>query len=135
MNTGKQMIALFIVIGACLGIAAFVLVLTSKQSTKCPTRENYPEMKLQVGTTNGAQCWGAGTCHLKSPPAGVVARFCTNRDCTGCDGTWDVGVDCDTNAVDQYEHTGRCIAAPAGGDTWDGGGNHYGDGYICWTKI
>jgi hypothetical protein len=38
MNTGKQMIALFIVIGACLGIAAFVLVLTSKQN--CQTKEN-----------------------------------------------------------------------------------------------
>ena len=48
MNTGKQMIALFIVIGACLGIAAFVLVLTSKQPTKCPTKENY--------CTNDSEC-------------------------------------------------------------------------------
>ena len=43
MNTGKQLIALFIVIGACLGIAAFVMVLTSKQN--CQTKE-----KLTINT-------------------------------------------------------------------------------------
>jgi len=39
MNTVKQMISLFIVIGACLGIVAFVLALTSKQN--CDTKEHY----------------------------------------------------------------------------------------------
>jgi hypothetical protein len=39
MNTVKQMISLFIVIGACLGIVAFVLALTSKQN--CDTKERY----------------------------------------------------------------------------------------------
>ena len=39
MNTVKQMISLFIVIGACLGVAAFVLELTSKQN--CDTKEQY----------------------------------------------------------------------------------------------
>ena len=39
MNTVKQMISLFIVIGACLGIVAFVMVLTSKQN--CDTKEHY----------------------------------------------------------------------------------------------
>ena len=37
MNTGKQMIALFIVIGACLGLVAFILVLVKKQN--CQTKE------------------------------------------------------------------------------------------------
>ena len=39
MNPVKQMMTAFIIIGACLGIAAFVLVLTSKQN--CDTKEQY----------------------------------------------------------------------------------------------
>ena len=55
MNTGKQMIALFIVIGACLGIAAFVLVLTSKQSTKCPIKENLVYSAVEVAPVKANQ--------------------------------------------------------------------------------
>ena len=75
MNTGKQMIALFIVIGACLGIAAFVLVLTSKQPTKC-------HEAFEIGTdgatwvgphpaytmcTTDSYCSGRATCQYCPP--------------------------------------------------------------------
>ena len=37
MNTGKQIINTFVVIAACLGLAAFILVLVKKQN--CQTKE------------------------------------------------------------------------------------------------
>ena len=136
----KQIINTFVAIAACLGVAAFVMVLVRKQN--CQTKEPFdyntlPVMKMKVGTSDGQICKGVGDCNPSSfsPPAGVVTRFCKNSNCTGCDGTWDVGVACDTSATDHSEDTGRCIAAKAGADVYVGGGNHYEDGYVCWTRI
>ena len=130
----KHIINTFVAIAACLGVAAFVMVLVKKQN--CQTKEPFdystlPVMKMKVGTSDGQICKGVGDCNPSSfsPPAGVVTRFCKKPDCTDCDGTWDVGVACDTAA-------GRCIAAPAGAEVWAGGAKgHYGDGYVCWTRI
>ena len=81
------MIALFIVIGACLGIAAFVLVLTSKQSTKCPTKEKLSYYEVEVGLDDGNECWGTSCPQIDNG----TAKFCDSKDCTGCK-YWDLDV-------------------------------------------
>ena len=115
MNTGKQMIALFIVIGACLGIAAFVMVLTSKQSTKC--KQNKEGYIMKVGQHFGDKCNSDNLCNHPHP-----IKVCKNSNCTDCSG-WDLEVECDNK-------TKRCIAAPDGGMFYEDG-KGYESGYLC----
>ena len=73
----KYIINTFVAIAACLGIAAFVLVLTSKQSTKCPTRENLPVMKMKVGTSDGQTCTADGDCNPTVNPGQLASKWQT----------------------------------------------------------
>lgn len=73
----KYIINTFVAIAACLGIAAFVLVLTSKQSTKCPTRENLPVMKMKVGTSDGQTCTADGDCNPTVNPGQLASKWLT----------------------------------------------------------
>lgn len=115
----KYIINTFVAIAACLGIAAFVLVLTSKQPKKC--KQNKEGYLMEVGHDWGDECWGSGSC--KDPPG--PKTLCKNSDCTDCSG-WDLNVECDSEAKGEH----RCVATTAGGFFYtDGDG--YGNGYLC----
>ena len=76
----KQIINTFVVIAACLGLAAFILVLVKKQN--CQTKEPFDNsslhvMKRKVGTSDGQTCTANGDCNPTVNPGQLASKWQT----------------------------------------------------------